>query len=53
MATIEITETQDYDLVAKVVEMEKFAPLQSGAAGSATAAAAPRSELVSISMDAR
>ncbi|MFZ0879184.1 MAG: 30S ribosomal protein S12 methylthiotransferase RimO [Candidatus Acidiferrales bacterium] len=42
MATVEITETQDYDLVGRATELEDFAPL-----GAAPAAAA-RTDLVSI-----
>jgi ribosomal protein S12 methylthiotransferase len=53
MATIEITETQDYDLVAKVIEMEKFAPAKMAATETVATVSTPRSGLVSISMGAR
>jgi ribosomal protein S12 methylthiotransferase len=53
MATIEITETQDYDLVAKVIEMEKFAPARMAATEAAATTSTPRSGLVSISIGAR
>jgi ribosomal protein S12 methylthiotransferase len=52
MATIEITETQDYDLVGKVIEMEKFTAPQM-ATETATTVTTPHSGLVSISMGAR
>ncbi|MGB9404547.1 MAG: 30S ribosomal protein S12 methylthiotransferase RimO [Candidatus Acidiferrales bacterium] len=42
MATVEITETQDYDLVGRAIDLEDFVPLR------AVPAAAARTDLVSI-----